>query len=103
MNTLEDRRIIYQLLFILHLIHGKISSPYLLRELGFRIPQRNTRNYFLLDESINLNNSTLYDMKRIFNDIFSRRNEIGEFMFDFNHSIDTIKGKLKQYFQQNFD
>ena len=101
MNTLEDRRTIYQLLFVIYLINGKISSPYLLNELRFRVPQRNTRNYLLLDENINMNNSQFYNIKRTFNDIFSRRNEEGKFIIDFNQSTDTVKTKLKQYFSKN--
>lgn len=101
MNTLEDRRLIYQIIFILSLIHAKISSPSLLNELRFRIPQRYTRNYLLLDEDINLNNSPFSLIKRNFNDIFSRRNEKGDFIFDFNQSIDSTKRKMKQYFEKH--
>lgn len=100
MNTLEDRRLIYHTIFIISLIHGKISSPLLLNELKIRVPQRFTRNYLLLDEAINVNNSPFATVKRNFNEIFAIKTDEGTFIFDLNKSIDAIKRKFKQYFEQ---
>lgn len=45
MNTLYDRRIIAQILFIFQLIKGKIKSPPLLNKIGYREYQRVFRTY----------------------------------------------------------
>lgn len=100
MNTLEDRRLISQILFILSLLHAKISTPMLLNELKFKIPQRFTRNYILLDVDLNLNNSPFSPIKRNFNEIFSIRGNDGKFIFDFNLSLNSVKARMKQYFEK---
>ena len=95
MNTLEDRRKINQIIFIVSLIFGKISSPSLLNELNIRIPQRITRdnmNHFFSELNLNKENPICI-MKRIYN-------EHVEFI-DFNMSIESIKRKLKNHFSEN--
>lgn len=101
MNTLKNRRIIYRILFIISLIHGKISSPTLLNQIRFGIPQIQIRNHLLLDETKNMNNNPFLTSKSNFNFIFSQRNEDDSFIFDLNQSFDTIKSKLKQFFEKN--
>lgn len=53
----------------------------------------------LLDKSVNLNNRPFFTLKSNFHNTFSPRNENGDFIFDLNQSNDTIKRKLKQYFE----
>lgn len=38
MNSLEDRRTIFRILFILSLINGNITAPNLLSSLNFKVP-----------------------------------------------------------------
>ena len=97
MNRLEDRRLISQILFIFSLIHGKISSTLLLNELNFRM--RFTRNELLLDEYLHANDSPFSAIKKQFNIINLIRNNDESFLVDFNFSIDTLKRKLKNYYE----
>lgn len=100
MNTLEDRRKIYQIAFIFSLINGIISSPSLLANLNINVPQRTTRNYTLLKCKFNKYESPFTLMKKQFNETFLIKNDRDEFIFDFNQSIQGLKQKLKNYFEK---
>lgn len=101
MNTLEDRRKIYQIVFIFSLLTDKVSSPNLLSNINIRIPQRATRNYLLLSDDKNKYDNPFSLMKKLFNAIFSTKNKKNEFDFDLNQNVKTIKSKLKIYFELN--
>ena len=92
MNTLEERRKISQIMFIVSLIYDKISSPPLLGELNIRVPIRSIRNnkQLLLSEN-NLNEKNPFHiMKKLFNSKFD--------LIDFDQSIEVIKKNLKESF-----
>ena len=107
MNTLEDRRKINQILFIMSLINGKIKSSKLLGELNIKVRnneykirtrQRNNenrnRNHYLLNENVKDTENPFIVMKREFNECYH--------LIDFNQSLDLIKKNLKNYFALNF-
>lgn len=48
MQTLENRRIMLNVVFMLKLINGSINSDYLLNVISFKYPARFTRNFSLL-------------------------------------------------------
>lgn len=102
MNTIEDRRKINQILFIITLMNGKLSSPNLLKELkirvrnnelSIRLRQRDKTNNHFFSENIRDIDTPLVIMKRIFNEYYD--------LFDFNQSNALIKKNLKNYFALN--
>lgn len=95
MNTLEERRFINQIIFIISLIYGKISSSELLNMLNFRIPNSITRNNNLLNTYIAKYDHPFENMKKKFNEYAN--------LFDFNQSIHLIKTNLKNHFKQILD
>lgn len=102
MNTLEDRRRIYQIIFIFALLKGYVSSPNLLLNVNIRMPQRTARNFLAHGDDTNNYMSPFILMKVQFNSIFALRNSENEFIFDFNQSIDVIRKNLKQYLKLNY-
>lgn len=100
MNTLEDRRKMFRIIFIFSLISGRISSPNLLNNLNFRVPQRYTRTQTLLNEQITKYENPLSIMIRQFNEIFSKKTDEDEFIFDLNLSLEGLKTKMKVYFEK---
>lgn len=99
MNSLEDRRKMFQVLFIFSLITSLISSPQLLSNLNINIPTRDTRNYELLRRNLYKYDSSFILMKIKFTEVFSVKNDDEQFIFDFNLSIQNLKKRLKIYFE----
>lgn len=99
MNTLEDRRKINQIIFIISLMYAKITSPKLLSDLNFRVRQnefnirirhRNEMNNYLLNESRRDIDCPFIMMKKNFNKYYN--------LIDFNETIMRIKKNLKNHF-----
>lgn len=93
MNTLEHRRIIFQVNFIFQLIKGKIYSPYLLQNLNFRVRNRNTRNQTLLN--IDYVKTPFNEMKIKFNNYFN--------IIDLNLNVDNVKQNLKNHLMRPYN
>lgn len=93
MNTLEERRIIQQIIFIQSLINNSISAPNLLNNLNFRVPARRTRLITPLSELQNIPNDPFSRMKIKYNEYFH--------LFDFNTTKNKLKNILKNYFKSN--
>lgn len=89
MNTLHDRRIIAQIYFIFQLISGAIKSRQLYSKIGYRIYERNLRNYELLVIDFNENDP--------FNIMRQKFNEFSN--IDLSHSSNVLKNKLIEHFK----
>lgn len=107
MITLEDRRKINQILFIMSLINGKIQSSKLLKELNIRVRNNeyNIRTRQRNDENRNRNQHLLNEHKKDIDSPFIvMKSGFNEFyhLIDFNQSLVLIKKHLKNHFALNF-
>ena len=105
MISLEDRRRAAQIIFILKLIKGEISSDTLLNMINFRIPSRRLRSTQFLsvhNESCNYRKfRPMNFMLTTFNDYSNARVPFtNEFIIDFNLSSNIVKKRLHELFKQ---
>lgn len=96
MNTLEDRRIMLNVVFLTKLLDGKIDCPEILSTVQIYCPLRVSRNYNFLRIKLNttnyLNNEPLTNIQRDFNALYP--------FFNFHLSIDVIKKNILYYFKE---
>lgn len=95
MITLEDRRGISQVLYVLSFVNGKVSSSNLLPLINFRVPtnftnERFTRNRQLLNQLLSFTDNSNDPFKRMKIDL----NEYTD-LFVLNHSNEIAKNYVK--------
>lgn len=93
LNTLSDRRIISNVMFMCKLLNGNINYSVLLNYINVKCPLRQSRFYNFLSLS---NSKVNYIQNEAFNSICKNFNEY-YFIFDFNLSIELIKCNLAKY------
>lgn len=90
LSTLEERRNMSCAVFVFDVLQGKISSPYLLSRLNFKVP-RLLRQYQLLYTS---NHRTNYGQHEPVNNMCSVFNKY-DFLFDFNITRTVFKNRIR--------
>lgn len=95
LNTLEDRRILQNAVFMFKLLKGEINCEGLLSMTTIRCPRINLRNITFLKTKSSNNNYLLFEPYNYicihFNDLFDH--------FDFNLSLSNFKDILYLYFR----
>lgn len=106
MLTLEERRKLAQIVFVLKVIFGFITSNFILSKIRFRVPNHFTRNYRFLEIPIEILNYRSFEpiryMLSSFNDLanVSMPNS-ATFLIDFNMSIRALKLRVEDFWKSN--
>lgn len=91
LDTLKMRRVIAKVMFVFDILSGRVSSPSLLAEIGFRVPSYSTRRHEFLQIDYHRTN---YGAFEPINAALHSFNEIAD-LFDFNMSRSRFLAQLK--------